>query len=601
MPTACGALAFAAGVLVIAGWLTRTAMLLRLSDQFVAVVFGTGVCLALGGLALTLRRKTGARAHRLSAWLGAGLLWVSSLMLLELLLGRDLGIDLPSWHAWLQDGNPQPGRMAPATALGFWLLGLGLSSEWVRTSSRAFWHLRLGCGIGVLLLSAIGLLSQFVHTELLFGWAGQFNRMAPYTALSMLVLAAGYIGRWTSAAELDDSPQAHRRRIFNAAAMALSVVALITGLAGFALQLNSVTQKAHEHLSRALGDRRLVLQEALATAHANALVATGSPWLRHGALNLLPSRQALAAIAAQLLPQGFSYVAFEGENGTWASAGRSMGTPAREVRLQGEAPGSLAWREGYFFRHRQAVIEGPPGVALYLVTEQPLKVLALLSNEIGQWGVSFDMALCADGGPPWLTCFPQRLMPHAFTAGKMMKGQPLPMALAVSGHTGVTARLDFRQRQVVAAYAPVGDTGLGMVLKVDSDELYAPARRQFLIVLPVIVLIVAAGLWVLRIRLRPMVQALVSTREMAQANEARFIAAMESSLDAFYILRAERDAHGEIVDFRFTYATARGAALVSLTPSQVEGQLLCELLPINRSQGFFDKYKAVVDTGVALA
>jgi diguanylate cyclase (GGDEF)-like protein/PAS domain S-box-containing protein len=175
------------------------------------------------------------------------------------------------------------------------------------------------------------------------------------------------------------------------------------------------------------------------------------------------------------------------------------------------------------------------------------------------------------------------------------------MVLALSGQTGVTARLDFRQLQVVAAYAPVGGTGLGMVLKVDSDELYAPARRQFLVALPVIALIVVAGLWVLRLRLRPLVQALVSTRQVAQANEARFIAAMESGLDAFYILRAERDERGEIFDFRFTYVTARGAALVSLTPPQVEGQLLCELLPINRSQGFFDKYKTVVETGVALA
>jgi diguanylate cyclase (GGDEF)-like protein/PAS domain S-box-containing protein len=103
------------------------------------------------------------------------------------------------------------------------------------------------------------------------------------------------------------------------------------------------------------------------------------------------------------------------------------------------------------------------------------------------------------------------------------------------------------------------------------------------------------------LRLRPMVHALVRARQAAQANEARFVAAMESSLDSFYILKAERDAAGVVIDFRFTYVTARGAALISRTPADVEGQLLCELLPVNRTGGFFDKYKAVLDSGFSLA
>lgn len=409
---------------------------------------------------------------------------------------------------------------------------------------------------------------------------------------------ARFMARWRPDPAQVDTPQGHRRRIFNTAALALTVVAVITGVAGFALQLNSVTQKAHEHLSRALSDRRLVLQEALNNAADKALLVGSNPLVTNALLKDASGAD-LRLIAESLLPQGFSHVAFESPTGALFLAGHPMGGPSLEVPIQGRLAGSLAWRDGYVVRHRQA-IQGPQGVVAYLLTEQPLKVLALLSTEVENWGATFDMALCADGGPDRLHCFPQRVRRDGFSVPKVVKDQPLPMTLALSGQTGVTARLDFRQHQVVAAYAPVGSSGLGMVLKVDSDELYAPARQQFLIALPVIVLTVLAGLWALRLRLRPMVQALILTRQTAQANEARFMAAMECGLDAFYILRAERNPPGAIVDFRFTYVTARGAALISLVPAQVEGQLLCELLPINRTHGFFDKYKAVVETGIPL-
>ncbi|MBC7699142.1 MAG: diguanylate cyclase [Massilia sp.] len=412
---------------------------------------------------------------------------------------------------------------------------------------------------------------------------------------------ARFVARWRPDPAHVDTPQGHRRRIFNTAALALTVVAAITGVAGFALQLNSVTQNAHEHLSRALSDRRLVLQEALSNAADKALLVGSNP-LVINALLKDSSGAGLRLIAESLLHQGFSHVALESPTGTLSLAGRFMGRPSLEVPIQGRLAGSLAWRDGYVVRHRQA-IQGAQGVAVYLLTEQPLTVLALLSTEVKNWGTTFDMGLCADGGHDRINCFPQRVMREVFSMPKSVKGQPLSMALALAGQTGVTARLDFRQHQVVAAYAPVGSSGLGMVLKVDSDELYAPARQQFLVALPVIALTVLAGLWALRLRLRPMVQALIQTRQKAQANEARFIAAMESGLDAFFILRAERNSQGVIVDFRFTYVTVRGAALISrsLSPAQVEGQLLCELLPVNRTHGLFDKFKGVVETGVPLA
>jgi PAS domain S-box-containing protein len=95
-----------------------------------------------------------------------------------------------------------------------------------------------------------------------------------------------------------------------------------------------------------------------------------------------------------------------------------------------------------------------------------------------------------------------------------------------------------------------------------------------------------------------------SDRKQAQAalreSEARFRAAAEGSFDAIYILQSVRDAVGNIIDFKFIDLNARGSDLISLPKEAVLDQKLCELLPINRTDGFFEKYKQVVETGVAL-
>ena len=87
------------------------------------------------------------------------------------------------------------------------------------------------------------------------------------------------------------------------------------------------------------------------------------------------------------------------------------------------------------------------------------------------------------------------------------------------------------------------------------------------------------------------------TMRQSQRNEARFIAASESSLEAFYTLQAVRGTNGQIIDFEFTYINSNGEKLVGLPREEIIGQYLCALIPINRTGGFFDEYKQVVMTG----
>lgn len=93
---------------------------------------------------------------------------------------------------------------------------------------------------------------------------------------------------------------------------------------------------------------------------------------------------------------------------------------------------------------------------------------------------------------------------------------------------------------------------------------------------------------------------LEQTEATLQESNARFQAAAEGSFDAIYILKSVRDSAGELIDFQFVDLNEHAAKLISLTKADVLGQNLCELLPINRTQGFFEKYKQVVETGIPL-
>ncbi|NES65944.1 MAG: PAS domain S-box protein [Okeania sp. SIO2D1] len=80
-------------------------------------------------------------------------------------------------------------------------------------------------------------------------------------------------------------------------------------------------------------------------------------------------------------------------------------------------------------------------------------------------------------------------------------------------------------------------------------------------------------------------------------NEVKFRAAAEASLDSLFILNSLRDETGRIVDFIFAELNSRAEQLISMPKSEVLGQRLSELIPINDTGDFLEKYVQVVETG----
>src|SRR5690606_20680932 len=76
--------------------------------------------------------------------------------------------------------------------------------------------------------------------------------------------------------------------------------------------------------------------------------------------------------------------------------------------------------------------------------------------------------------------------------------------------------------------------------------------------------------------------------------------AFEAAIDAFFLIRPVFSEDGQIDDFIFVAVNAAAEAQMSMSRDELVGQRMCEILPINREQGFFEQYVRVYETGMPL-
>jgi diguanylate cyclase (GGDEF)-like protein/PAS domain S-box-containing protein len=91
-------------------------------------------------------------------------------------------------------------------------------------------------------------------------------------------------------------------------------------------------------------------------------------------------------------------------------------------------------------------------------------------------------------------------------------------------------------------------------------------------------------------------RAVLERAARSEADQNRFAAAMETTLDAVIMHPAVRDQQGNIIDFRFGYLNHNAELMVGQSRQALEGKLLSEIYP-GIIQGRIDHYRQVVETG----
>ncbi len=88
-------------------------------------------------------------------------------------------------------------------------------------------------------------------------------------------------------------------------------------------------------------------------------------------------------------------------------------------------------------------------------------------------------------------------------------------------------------------------------------------------------------------------------RMALESSERHLRTALDTMLDGVTIQTAVRDGTGRIVDFRVDYANSAIGLISGTAASLQAGRTLLDLFPAHRTNGLFDAYVRVVETGVA--
>jgi diguanylate cyclase (GGDEF)-like protein/PAS domain S-box-containing protein len=504
-PLSLGAFLLVLGGSVLAGHAARKTPLVQWWPGQTAMVIDTAVAIVLCGSALLLCAVP-------RPWARQGVVATSTLLLtlalwglLQSFAGMPALWEQARAHAWIHDGSPRPGLMSAATALGLAAAGAGFMAlrSGAPTPARAMTALSMAAAL--LVLGLAGLVGQALGLDLFY--ARLHSGMAAHTALAMVVLACGM---WlVHAAEAPRRRIRPEQRIVLAGVLTLVVLGTVAGLAGFVALKEHAQSLTSSVLVKAIEADVRMLKEGAARSRV--------------ALTMMGAERSLVALVDDVLEQPGATVPqqrlgqwlrdhlgngasaqLEDSSGRVIAAWQSMPPPdALAAPFEG---GELVWDGGYKFRHVM------PGPAARLVVVQALPEIDRLFLQPVPFGRSAELRACMQRGQT-MHCFPQHQWPQVRRVGLNNGG---PMHRATRGEHGLYAGLDYRGRSVIAAHAPLSDTGLGLVLKQDSAEIFAPIAQRLAAFIPILVGLCAAGAWLLRQQVRPLAAQLVGSQQRLQ-------------------------------------------------------------------------------------
>ena len=542
--SAIGAALALLGGAVAAGWLLRVPVLVQVLPGLTPMMFNTAVCFVLSGVSLLLAalRPDWRRAVRV---LPAGLLALAAAVTLQYVVGADFGIDAPALHRWLpSDNNPHPGRMSAFTGSAFIAASLSLllatGPSRPRTDSLA---LALATATGV--IGALALVGYLFELHLVYA-RYPLGLVALHTATGLVILSLalwlhllreGRVHFWDRLAVQD--------RITLASAAILTLATLAVAVSVFATLQVRVTQALSDSLAASVRYRVLLAKAIIDAGVQRSRILVGRPAPAR-LLKRYKQRPGDAEAVAELSQSAASLVAdgyragiyYDAEGREIVRAGEPLRDPPLAVALHGASGATLAWQGGLVISGRYPIsdADGPLGAAR---VDAPLPALDELLNDSYRLGESGEAGMCAQLGER-LGCFPQPNIPKVyFVPTKAADGTPLPMSRGLAGEIGVALTQDYRGENVMAAYAPVGDFGLAMVTKMDTAEIYAPVRERLQVVLPILILLIVAGTFLLRIGVQPLAERLAQSEREAQERHRALDAMMAKVADGMMLLDAD--------------------------------------------------------------
>lgn len=507
-----GLIALMLGVAGLIGWQFGMPELTAMFAAEVPMPINTALCFALAGAALLLQPFLHhAWARRIRLIFGSAIVVICAIMVLAFV-----------FHApWmgLDSGQKSPWKMDTASIFGLGLAGFLLIAADKNRNPTTGKVVQI-CTAAIGIAGVVGILSYVMNLDYLYVFPNM-PRIAFSTAGGLIAVALGIWCIWSGAPWNVGKPEeVALHHIYQTVDILLTVIVAAVSLVVFGLSQDRSEKLMREHMSVIAKDRRVFFEDVLKLHMDKALQISSRPQIILFVRKQEQTRNSsdstllvpLVISAKSFLSNGFSALAYLGPSSEiLTSQGQFVVQPETSIPIAGRYPSELMWKDGFVLRTRMPLADDA-GLAGYVLAEQPLAELTRLHHDALRYGETGDMAVCGPSSNDQQKCFPFRWTGHAAVYPAYLDGKPLPLTRAGKGETATDITTDFRRQRVMVALGPIGGTGLGMGVKMDMWELYAPIRKQFFIALPFLGLLVAASIWLMRVRLHPLVAALEKSR-----------------------------------------------------------------------------------------
>jgi len=563
-PPLGGALVAALAVWVIVGWVVRVPWMVQIIPGATAMVFTNAVCMLLLGVSLLLTSVEPRWCKLAQTTIGSVVLLTGVIVMLQYRFDLVLPLDMATLHGWL---NNNPGRMAPNTALAHVLAGATVVLvTHSRPGPRAL--PALAGAFAVTLLGVTGLIGYKLHPELLYGWHIE-TRMALHSGAAFVLLGIGYAAALYRTQQLE--VLFHRRedlRVGLIGGALMVFVGTVGGIVSFSMIQDQMLSALRNGLELSFHSRHdLIVSEISSSIDATRNIANRPGVQRELAhLRTNPGDPAAleflkATLTAIADPDLTGVRLFDARGQLVASVG-TVPSGRVELPLRGSGNAAVTWGAEAAALRVAEDIEVRGRRLGRIESSFALPGITRMREVALGFGASGDMVLCVRPAQV-IQCLPTVLHPERTEIPSATPTGPVLMAHVLAGETGVGLATDYRGERVIAAYGPVGNLGLGLVLKVDAAEIYRPLRARFELTLLVIALLIAAGILVLRARLVPLVRRLA-------LSEQRVRNLLESAPDAMLVTD---------LDGRIVWVNSQTERLFGYTRAELIGQPVELLVP----------------------
>lgn len=378
-----------------------------------------------------------------------------------------------------------------------------------------------------LVAAFIGLAGHYLEIRLLYPWYADIQASLPMS----IVMLGAEAGLWLQSYGTEWQQRFYHerddRKITLISGVILFVIAASAGMAGFTLVASSMQKAISDSLLISLENRTRLFQTEIEHAMGNAVLAATRPrfnnlmtkYMREGFSQA--EHQEIRRILDDIIDKTpiVALVLHDARGEVVGKRGALAGNAEFEVPLAGRKDASLLWNKGSYLRAR--IPMAPNGVQVGLLDVLiPLPKIDQMFQDFAGLGLHGTMGVCAADDEA-IVCLPSRANDFRVLRTKpYYKGEPVPMKQALAGKTGFGRSVDVHGAEIVSAQGPIGDLGLGMIVKVRADELYAPIKEQLGHTLGAVFALVIVGVFLLRWQIAPLAHNLiVQIRERKHAEE----------------------------------------------------------------------------------